>query len=79
METVTQAFTLVNKSRPQSFSLQEQLNEVWPLGLNHSTSKAEKSERARRRNEADNRLFAEFARLVVDYCDTAKLDRGTKS
>jgi hypothetical protein len=50
----------------------------WPLNLAHSTSRNEKSERARRRNETDFRLFAEFASLVVDYCETSKLDAAQR-
>jgi hypothetical protein len=52
---------------------------VWPLGINHSTSKLEKSERARRRNENDDRLLAEFCSLVVDYAKASKLDHAQRA
>ena len=65
----------VNHTEPQS----SQLSEIWPLGLNHSTSKLEKSERARRRNENDNRLLAEFSSFVLDYCQASKMDDAQRA
>jgi hypothetical protein len=48
--------------------------DIWPLGLNHSTSKLEKPERMRRQNEANHRLLTEFASLSVHYCEASKFD-----
>ena len=52
--------------------------DIWLPGLDHSTSQPEKSERVRRRNVDDARLFAEFASLVVDYCEASKFDAGQR-
>jgi hypothetical protein len=70
------------RDRPPPLSLDAERGDlagVWPLGINHSTSKLEKSERARRRNENDNRLLAEFSSLVVNYCEASKLDHAQRA
>jgi hypothetical protein len=70
------ANTSTNNLLRQSLSSATERVEIWPLGIDHSTSKLEKSERARRRNENDNRLLAEFASLVLAYCEGSKMDEA---